>query len=283
MACRITFAATTARAKKVRSWLERVGVKTLSIEPGSPWENGYIESFNSKLRDELLNREIFDTMLEAKVLIASWRVDYNTILVPLTKKTDRQDPETGETASRFVTYGFKHAIVYGFEQTDGEPLPPPDPAIAGWIDALPLVDVARCWGLSVEAYNGRAGAALGKYRHGSGIALGVENLSTWAHELVHAADDRLGRLTERGQHWRSETVAELGGAVLLEVLGHGTYSDRGGCWGYVRLYARDAGIEPITACQRVLKRTCDTVALILDTAEDLAGRRTATGADAVTA
>lgn len=66
-------------AIKVREWLERVQVKTLFIEPGSPWENGYIESFNGKLRDELLNLEIFDTMLEAKVLIERWRKDYNTI------------------------------------------------------------------------------------------------------------------------------------------------------------------------------------------------------------
>jgi len=56
-------------AKAVRSWLAEMGVKTLYIEPGSPWENGYIESFNSKLRDELLNREIFTTLTEAKVLI----------------------------------------------------------------------------------------------------------------------------------------------------------------------------------------------------------------------
>jgi len=56
-------------AKAVRRWLSRVGVKTLFIEPGSPWENGYIESFNGKLRDELLNREIFTTLEEAKVLI----------------------------------------------------------------------------------------------------------------------------------------------------------------------------------------------------------------------
>lgn len=66
-------------AKKVRNWLERVEVKTLFIEPGSPWENGYIESFNGRLRDELLNGEIFDTLLEAKVLIERWRVEYNTI------------------------------------------------------------------------------------------------------------------------------------------------------------------------------------------------------------
>jgi putative transposase len=54
-------------------------VKTLYIEPGSPWENGYIESFNGKLRDELLNREVFDTILEAKVLTEEYRWEYNTV------------------------------------------------------------------------------------------------------------------------------------------------------------------------------------------------------------
>jgi putative transposase len=67
----------TARA--VRTWLQKVGVQTLYIEPGSPWENGYIESFNGKLRDELLNGEIFYTLTEAKVLIERWRREYNTV------------------------------------------------------------------------------------------------------------------------------------------------------------------------------------------------------------
>ena len=66
-------------AQAVRDWLAKVGVKTLYIEPGSPWENGYIESFNGKLRDELLNREVFETLLEAKVLIEGWRIEYNTV------------------------------------------------------------------------------------------------------------------------------------------------------------------------------------------------------------
>ena len=56
-------------AREIRKWLGRLGVKTLFIEPGRPWENGYIESFNGKLRDELLNGEIFTTLTEAKVLI----------------------------------------------------------------------------------------------------------------------------------------------------------------------------------------------------------------------
>jgi transposase InsO family protein len=66
-------------AEAVRGWLGRVGVTTLFIGPGSPWENGYIESFNGKLRDELLDGEVFDTLLEAKVLIERWRVVYNTV------------------------------------------------------------------------------------------------------------------------------------------------------------------------------------------------------------
>jgi putative transposase len=66
-------------AELIRSWLKRLGVKTLFIEPGSPWENGYIESFNGKLRDELLNGEIFDTILEAQVVTEAWRKHYNAI------------------------------------------------------------------------------------------------------------------------------------------------------------------------------------------------------------
>jgi transposase InsO family protein len=65
-------------AKAVREWLKRVEVDTLFITPASPWENGYIESFNGKLRDELLDREIFYTLGEAKVLIERWRWEYNT-------------------------------------------------------------------------------------------------------------------------------------------------------------------------------------------------------------
>jgi transposase InsO family protein len=64
-------------AKAVRAWLARMGVNTLFIEPGSPWENGYNESFNGKLRDELLNGEVFYTLAEAQILIERWRKHYN--------------------------------------------------------------------------------------------------------------------------------------------------------------------------------------------------------------
>jgi len=89
-------------ADAVRTWLARIGVRTSFIEPGSPWENGFNESFNGKLRDELLNGEIFYTLREAKVLIEQWRQHYNMIRphsalnyrppAPEARSTGRYDP-----------------------------------------------------------------------------------------------------------------------------------------------------------------------------------------------
>ena len=66
-------------AENVRSWIAAVGAKTAFIEPGSPWENGYCESFNARFRDELLNGEIFYTLKEAQTIIEQWRRHYNTV------------------------------------------------------------------------------------------------------------------------------------------------------------------------------------------------------------
>jgi len=81
-------------AKVIRAWLNRVEVKTLYIEPGSPWENGYIKSFNGKLRDELLDREIFTTLEEAKILIEQWRKEYNQVRPHSAKNYRPPAPET---------------------------------------------------------------------------------------------------------------------------------------------------------------------------------------------
>jgi transposase InsO family protein len=89
-------------AHRVRDWLENVGVKTLFIEPGSPWENGFIESFNGKLRDKLLNREIFDTLLEAKVLIERWRIHDNTVRLHSSLGYRPHAPEAVRTASQSI-------------------------------------------------------------------------------------------------------------------------------------------------------------------------------------
>ena len=74
-------------------------MKTLFIEPGSPWENGFIESFNGKLRDELLNVELFDTLLEAKVLIDRWRVHCNTVRLHSSPGCRPPAPESVLTAN----------------------------------------------------------------------------------------------------------------------------------------------------------------------------------------
>ena len=66
-------------ARRVRTWLQTVGTQPLFIEPGSPWENGYCESFNGKLRDECLNGEIFYSLREAQVVIEQWRKFYNQV------------------------------------------------------------------------------------------------------------------------------------------------------------------------------------------------------------
>lgn len=66
-------------AEAVRKWIAAVGAKTAYIDPGSPWENGYVESFNARLRDELLNGEIFYSLREAQIVIESWRRHYNAV------------------------------------------------------------------------------------------------------------------------------------------------------------------------------------------------------------
>ena len=86
-----------------------MGVKTLYIEPSSPWENGYIESFNGKFRDELLNGEIFDTLLEAKVLTERWRREYNTIRPHSAIGYNPPTPETilpWSSEAQHITRGF---------------------------------------------------------------------------------------------------------------------------------------------------------------------------------
>lgn len=162
-----------------------------------------------------------------------------SILEPCKRKVKETDRETGEARERLVTYGFRAGARFGLEQTDiidaekWSKAGKRDESAERFLEALPLVAVARAWGLTVRSFNGREGSALGRYRRGESIAIGVENLSTWAHELVHAADDRLGELKENGQHWRSETVAELGGAVLLSCIGRGA---RRGPWRMLALH-----------------------------------------------
>jgi antirestriction protein ArdC len=194
------------------------------------------------------------------------------ILGPVYVKRKEKREDTGEEIEDTILVGFKSIPVFGLRQTEGDELPDVDQDAEDWLNSLPLVDVARAWGLTVTSYNGREGAALGKYRHGQAIAVGVENLSTWAHELVHAADDKAGGLHTKGKGY-DEVVAELGGAVLLECLGLAQESDRGGCWQYLKHWAPTK--DPLTACYKIITRVCKAVDLIISTAEELESQREA--------
>jgi len=94
-------------ARDLREWLLRVGVNTLFIEPGSPWENGYIESFNGKLRNEILNGEIFYTLTEARIIIERWRDHYNRKRPHSSLGYKPPTPETQEHSSNFIKAGLE--------------------------------------------------------------------------------------------------------------------------------------------------------------------------------
>ncbi len=186
-----------------------------------------------------------------------------SILGPCMAKVE--DKKTGEKKS--VLVGFRSIAVFPLEQTEGEALAV-DKDAEDFLDALPLRNVAQEWGLSVQSFNGRKGSYLGKYKHGQAIALGVKNVAVWAHELVHAADDKLGTITKGfGQNAGNEIVAELGGTILLECLGEKVKSDRGGAWTYIKSYAKNDDAQALSLAMKLIDRTCKAVALILETTE----------------
>ena len=193
------------------------------------------------------------------------------ILAPCLK-TLREKQPGGDEDTRQVIYGFRSVPVFAVEDTDGEPLPDTGDTYANWVNQLPLAEVATAWGIDVDTYTHQGMAPLGYYRFsitgGQAIMLGVENLSTWCHEMVHAADHRLTGLA--GQKWHKETVAELGGAILLQCLGMEHDADLGGAFHYIEHYAATEKLPVVKACIQVLDRTCNAVQLILDEAQRLA-------------
>jgi hypothetical protein len=184
------------------------------------------------------------------------------ILAPKLKKEE----DEGEG---MVLVGYQPIAVFGYLQTYGEPLPGAEDEPV-FIDALPLIEVARAWNLSVGTYFiADNPEALGYFAPGVGIGLATENLATWAHELVHAADHRLGTFTGRGL--ASEVVAQLGASILLECLGHPDKSDPGGTYRYIEGYCTEHQRKVLPVCTELLERTCRCVSFLLEEAERLAG------------
>ena len=191
------------------------------------------------------------------------------ILGPCVKKVKDRNAQ-GEDSERRVLYGFRAIPVFAVEDTEGEALPATDNQYDAWVQNLPLLEVAQAWGLTVGTYSGSDTTPLGYFQYGArgqAVMLGVENLSTWAHEMVHAADHRLAQGAQDRAH--KEIVAELGGAVLLECLGMSQDADLGGAYNYIQAYAQGAKKDMVRACIEVLDRVCNCVKLILDTAETL--------------
>jgi len=190
------------------------------------------------------------------------------ILAPCVKKVAEKNDQ-GQEKERQVIYGFRSVPVFAVEDTEGDALPAGDCKYDSWVKELPLTEVAEAWGINVATFSHRGEDPLGYYRYASSgnqaVMLGVENLSTWAHELVHAADHRLTNL--KGEKWHKEIVAELGGAVLLECIGMTHDADLGGAFSYIQSYAQSEKKDVVKACIEVLDRACNCVKLILDTAE----------------
>lgn len=195
------------------------------------------------------------------------------ILAPIKKKITRQDKETGEEKSLSFIYGFKHVCVFSIEDTEifDEDLWVKANTMgkdtARFLEELPLKEVAEVWGLRIMPVP-RNGRSLGSYSPGKGtIRLATQNLSTWAHELVHAADDKCGNLVKAfGQESSNEIVAELGGAAILTMLGYKAEADLGGAWRYIQDYGGQDKNRTIQMCMNLLDRTCQAIELIVDAA-----------------
>lgn len=214
-----------------------------------------------------------------------WRNDYGRqvrsgekafcILRPVKRSfnTTERDPDTGQDVERRVTYiaGFADVKVFGLEQTDvtdadkWQKQQGKGAEAQRKIEAAPFFEVACRWGLTVRAdghlvHQGALGCYTPSQKE---IRLACENLSTWAHELVHFVDDKLGNMTQRwGQQPDNEIVAEFGGAVLLAAMGLEGDADLGGCYDYVKGYAE--GGDAIKAIGVFLGRTMDAVGAILE-------------------
>jgi hypothetical protein len=176
------------------------------------------------------------------------------ILVPrmVKKKTDQEENN--------VLIGFLCKPVFRVEDTDGDPLDYEPPAIP---DALPLMDKAREWGIAIEAMPGNNGY-YGYYAPGSNrISMATTEETVFFHELAHAAHHRVTGGIKCVQDWKQEIVAELSAAVLCSLVGKTTKS-LGNSHRYIEGHAKDAGLNPVQGCLRVIGDVEKVLRLILE-------------------
>lgn len=182
------------------------------------------------------------------------------ILAPVIKKI--RDKETDE--EKTICIGFRAINVFGYEQTEGKPIAYDE---MPYFNDLPFKEVADKWGIKVTAYNGNEEKALGMYSPvANTITLGTRNLSTWVHELVHAAEDRLGYLNNKSKREKviSEVSAEFTGAVLLSMIGKEKEADIGGAFEYIKAWAAEENLKVIDICTSIIKRISTTIEFIME-------------------
>jgi len=191
------------------------------------------------------------------------------ILAPLACKGKKKDKQGNEQGYTFIR-GFRSVNVFGFEQTEGKDISF-ESKDNEHLSSLPLLDVAETWGIDVGSYNGKSAHAAGYFEPTAlVIRLGVKNLSTWLHELVHASDFRLGNLSMEGytkdkeSKAESEIVAEFGGCILAHALGLEEKADDGGCWEYIQRYIGGSNTPVAEAAYKLINRTCKAVDHILE-------------------
>ena len=197
------------------------------------------------------------------------------ILGPCIKKIEKET-EDGKKEFFNLLYGFKGIPVFPIEKTEitdkdaWEKHCQIDEKEKNRLENLPLREVIENWGLELDSYNGKNSGALGYYVHDKRIMLGVENMSTFFHELVHASDDRLNNLKKgHGQDPSNEIVAEMGGAILAKILGFDLESDIGGCYKYCLTYSENDKNKLIKNIFKLLDRICNAVNNILEESDKI--------------
>jgi hypothetical protein len=186
------------------------------------------------------------------------------ILAPCVKHI--ADKVTGEKKS--IVTGFRATSVFRAEDTEGEDLAYWTSTALQHLTNLPLKEVAEQWGLRVELAQSQHGEQGSFSAANQTIKVATLDANVFLHELLHAADKKLGSLVERGQHWKSETVAEFGSAILAQCIGLES-KNLGGAYSYIESYAKAAEKTPQSACMECLDRICKAVDLIIQTAQEM--------------
>ena len=180
------------------------------------------------------------------------------------ENTNNEQTDNGESSDsqeRFTLKGFLAQPVFRVEDTEGKPL---DYESEISIPELPLINVARQWGISVSSVSGSARFYGAYFSKRNKIELATPEEIVFFHELSHAAHERVVENLRPGQHWDQEIVAELSAQTLCHVVGKDPGKHLGNSYRYIDTYAKTVGLTPISACLKVIDDVRQVLSLILN-------------------